>query len=301
MRENRPVPRIKKLCWESSITRLWSEEERQSAVQSMVELTDAVEKEAAAELLLEAKGFEDVVVNLSGETVDVIVPATELADDQRAQIEDVIKRKTGVESGKYRHYFPHGRRKIEILLFEIQKKRAAAEEKRLPPDGSDKNFILPADFLQRHQLLIHTGLQRFREDSWLFPGRRWCMPCRGCSWKALCDHFCLADAGLRLWGRRRRIFRSAPAVFQGDGRGSYLHFRLIGIIAGNGRCAGISAGYYFSELFSAKSRISFRSASSGLPAATWGTIECRAINAPEARISKPAAATVWFSSRSASS
>ena len=74
-----------------------SEEERQSAVQSMVELTDAVEKEAAAELLLEAKGFEDVVVNLSGETVDVIVPATELADDQRAQIEDVIKRKTGVE------------------------------------------------------------------------------------------------------------------------------------------------------------------------------------------------------------
>ena len=29
--------------------------------------------------------------------MDVIVPATELADDQRAQIEDVIKRKTGVE------------------------------------------------------------------------------------------------------------------------------------------------------------------------------------------------------------
>lgn len=73
-----------------------SEEERQSAVQSMVELTDAVEKEAAAELLLEAKGFEDVVVTMSGESVDVVVPATELADDQRAQIEDIIKRKTGV-------------------------------------------------------------------------------------------------------------------------------------------------------------------------------------------------------------
>ena len=73
-----------------------SEEERQSAVQSMVELTDAVEKETAAELLLEAKGFEDVVVNLSGDTADVIVPATELADDQRAQIEDIVKRKTGV-------------------------------------------------------------------------------------------------------------------------------------------------------------------------------------------------------------
>ena len=73
-----------------------SEEERQSAVQSMVELTDAVEKEAAAEMLLEAKGFEDAVVNLSGDTVDVVVPAADLADDQRAQIEDIIKRKTGV-------------------------------------------------------------------------------------------------------------------------------------------------------------------------------------------------------------
>lgn len=73
-----------------------SEDERQSAVRSMVELTDAVEKETAAELLLEAKGFEDVVVNLAGDTVDVIVPETELADDQRAQIEDIVKRKTGV-------------------------------------------------------------------------------------------------------------------------------------------------------------------------------------------------------------
>ena len=74
-----------------------TETERQNAVQSMVEMTDAIEKEAAAELLLEAKGFEDVVVNLTGETVDVLVPSAELGDDQRAQIEDIITRKTGVE------------------------------------------------------------------------------------------------------------------------------------------------------------------------------------------------------------
>ena len=74
-----------------------SEEERQNAVQSMVEMTDAIEKEAAAELLLEAKGFDNVVVNLTGETVDVLVPSTDLGDDQRAQIEDIITRKTGVE------------------------------------------------------------------------------------------------------------------------------------------------------------------------------------------------------------
>lgn len=74
-----------------------SEEERQGAVQSMVEMTDAVEKEEAAELLLEAKGFEDVVVNMTGETVDVVVPQSELGDDQRAQIEDIVKRKTGTQ------------------------------------------------------------------------------------------------------------------------------------------------------------------------------------------------------------
>ena len=51
-----------------------SETERQSAVQSMVEMTELVEKESATELLLEAKGFNDVVVNLTGETADIVVP-----------------------------------------------------------------------------------------------------------------------------------------------------------------------------------------------------------------------------------
>lgn len=74
-----------------------SDEERQNAVQSMVELTDAIEKEAAAELLLEARGFDSVVVNLTGETADVLVPSAELGDEQRAQIEDIVTRKTGVE------------------------------------------------------------------------------------------------------------------------------------------------------------------------------------------------------------
>lgn len=75
-----------------------TEEERQAAVASMVSMTDTVEKEAAAELLLEAKGFEDVVVNLTGETADVVVPDTQVDDASRAQIEDIVKRKTGVEA-----------------------------------------------------------------------------------------------------------------------------------------------------------------------------------------------------------
>lgn len=73
-----------------------SEEERQSAIASMVSMTEMVEKEAAAELLLEAKGFPDVVVNLTGETADVVVPSTSIDDASRAQIEDIVKRKTGI-------------------------------------------------------------------------------------------------------------------------------------------------------------------------------------------------------------
>ena len=73
-----------------------SEEEKQEAVASMVELTDLAEKEAAAEMMLEAKGFENVVVNLTGESADVMVPSSQLDDTQRAQIEDIIIRKTGI-------------------------------------------------------------------------------------------------------------------------------------------------------------------------------------------------------------
>ena len=73
-----------------------SDEEKQNAINSMVSMTELTEKEAAAELLLEAKGFENVIVNLTGETADVVVPDADLEDASRAQIEDIVKRKTGV-------------------------------------------------------------------------------------------------------------------------------------------------------------------------------------------------------------
>ena len=62
----------------------------------MVEMTDLAEQEEAAELLLDAKGFTDVVVNLTGNSADIIVPKEYMEDDKRAQIEDIVKRKTSV-------------------------------------------------------------------------------------------------------------------------------------------------------------------------------------------------------------
>lgn len=72
------------------------EGQKQDAVQGMIDLTQIAEKEAAAEILLEAKGFSEAVVSIQENSVDVVVNATELTDVQRAQIEDIVKRKTGV-------------------------------------------------------------------------------------------------------------------------------------------------------------------------------------------------------------
>ena len=75
-----------------------SDEQKQTAVDSMIQMTGIAEKETAAEILLEAKGFEDVVVSISDSGVDVVVNAVELTDAQRAQIEDIVKRKTEISA-----------------------------------------------------------------------------------------------------------------------------------------------------------------------------------------------------------
>ncbi len=73
-----------------------TDEQKQEAVDSMIRMTEIAEKESAAEILLEAKGFSDVVVSINGDAVDVVVNAAELTDVQRAQIEDIIRRKTDI-------------------------------------------------------------------------------------------------------------------------------------------------------------------------------------------------------------
>ena len=75
-----------------------SETQKQDAVNSMISMTDIAEKETAAEILLEAKGFDDAIVSIDGDGVDVVVNTTELTEAQRAQIEDIVIRKTGVSA-----------------------------------------------------------------------------------------------------------------------------------------------------------------------------------------------------------
>ncbi len=73
-----------------------SDEQKQDAVNQLLVLTDLTEKEAAAETLLASKGFDQAVVSLTQEGADIVVSAAELSDANRAQIEDIVTRKTGI-------------------------------------------------------------------------------------------------------------------------------------------------------------------------------------------------------------
>ena len=75
-----------------------TDEQKQSAIDEMVQMTDVAEKELAAETLLAAQGFDEVVVSINDSCADVVVSSTQVSDSQRAQIEDIEKRKTGIEA-----------------------------------------------------------------------------------------------------------------------------------------------------------------------------------------------------------
>jgi stage III sporulation protein AH len=75
-----------------------SDEQKQDALNEMVMLADISEKEANAEMLLEAKGFTNVVVSISDDTCDVVVDMGDVTDAKRAQVEDIVKRKTGISA-----------------------------------------------------------------------------------------------------------------------------------------------------------------------------------------------------------
>lgn len=73
-----------------------SEEQKQQAIDTMVQMTTIAEKENATETLLKTKGFENAVVSITDGSVDVVIGKTSLTDAERAQIEDIVKRKTDV-------------------------------------------------------------------------------------------------------------------------------------------------------------------------------------------------------------
>lgn len=73
---------------------------KQDAINKMIAMTDIAERENAAEMLLEAKGFSDVVVSITEDSCDVVLNMGEVTDAKRAQVEDIVKRKTNIAGDK---------------------------------------------------------------------------------------------------------------------------------------------------------------------------------------------------------
>lgn len=78
------------------------QEKKSEAADEMLKIQQRIEKETAAEAMIEAKGFKEVYVRIDNDTVDVIVNKEELSETEIAQIEDIVKRKTGMKVEKIR-------------------------------------------------------------------------------------------------------------------------------------------------------------------------------------------------------
>ena len=71
-----------------------SEEAKQIATNALIELTMIREKESAAEMLLEARGFDGSIVRITDGDVEVVINSENLTEQQLAIIEEVVKDKT---------------------------------------------------------------------------------------------------------------------------------------------------------------------------------------------------------------
>ena len=77
-------------------------DKKNECTDSIMELQQRIEKETAAEAMIESKGFKDAYVRIDDDTVDVVVNKKDLTEAELAQIEDIVKRKTGISEDKIR-------------------------------------------------------------------------------------------------------------------------------------------------------------------------------------------------------
>ncbi|HHU42905.1 MAG: SpoIIIAH-like family protein [Clostridia bacterium] len=99
-REDRETTRAEEILYlDSIITSAEADEETiAQAQQKKLALCDIMETELILEGLIKAKGFEDCVVTISTENVNVVVKKEELTQEQAAQILHIIVSETDFES-----------------------------------------------------------------------------------------------------------------------------------------------------------------------------------------------------------
>ncbi len=95
-RTQRDTTREKEIAYIDTIIAAGADEETMAeAQQQKLAIVDSMEKEMTVESLLRAKGFTDAAVTLHTGSVNVIVKAEQLSDEQVAQVLDIVIRETG--------------------------------------------------------------------------------------------------------------------------------------------------------------------------------------------------------------
>jgi stage III sporulation protein AH len=74
--------------------------QKEKAMEEIMNMTNVSEMETATENLLAAKGFDESIVTILDDSVDVVVNGEELTEQQIVQIADIVKRKTSVSADK---------------------------------------------------------------------------------------------------------------------------------------------------------------------------------------------------------
>ena len=95
-RNERDSVRTQELAYLDAIAAQGGDEATLSEAQKQkMTLVDCMESELNTENLIRAKGFEEVIVSMHNGSVNVIVDADALTDEQVAQILDIVLRETG--------------------------------------------------------------------------------------------------------------------------------------------------------------------------------------------------------------
>ncbi|MCL2592705.1 MAG: SpoIIIAH-like family protein [Defluviitaleaceae bacterium] len=71
--------------------------QRAQFADAMLDIQRRIERESAAEAMIESRGFRGVFVRIGDNSVDVVVDKENLTEAEAAQIEDIIRRKTGMD------------------------------------------------------------------------------------------------------------------------------------------------------------------------------------------------------------
>jgi len=71
-------------------------EQRAIITDAMLEIQRRIERETATEAMLESRGFNEIYVRIADQYVDILVAREALSDAELAQIEDAVRRNTGM-------------------------------------------------------------------------------------------------------------------------------------------------------------------------------------------------------------